>query len=280
MNPHEDHSTSPRQMAASLWRNRALIGQLTRREVAGRYQGSVLGVLWSLLTPLFMLAVFTFVFGTVFQSRWGSGGGEAGEAGTGTFAIVLFSGLIVFQLFSEVIARAPALVLGQVNYVKRVVFPLEILPLVALGSALFHAAVSFAVLLAFMLVVMGHIPPTALLLPVVLAPFLLLILGLTWFLASLGVFMRDISQILGTVITALMFLSPIFYPASAMPDWVRPWLVLNPVAMPVEESRTVLIFGNAPDWTAFALYSVIAAAVAFLGHAWFQKTRKGFADVV
>jgi lipopolysaccharide transport system permease protein len=262
-------------------RNFGLIAQLTRRDITGRYRGSALGILWSLLTPLFMLAVFTFVFGTIFQARWAPSSGHAQAASsTAEFAIILFAGLIVFQLFAEVVNRAPTLILSNVNYVKKVVFPLEVLPVVALGSALFHAGVSFVVLVAFILAISGQVPLTALLLPLILVPFSALILGLGWLFASLGVFLRDISQILGTLVTALMFLSPIFFPSTALPEWIRPWIMLNPIALPVEQAREVLIWGNAPDWTGLAIYSMVAFAVAAAGYAWFQKTRKGFADVL
>ncbi len=250
---------------------------LTTREIAGRYRGSALGLLWSLLTPLFMLAIYTFTFGTVFRSRWA---GASENASTGEFAIILFAGLIVFQLFSEVVTRAPNLILANANYVKKVIFPLQILPLVAMGSALFQAGVSLIVLFAFQLAIRGSIPLTVLWLPVVLAPFCLLILGLAWFLASLGTYYRDVNQFLGTLITAIMFLSPIFFPLSALPAWLQPWLIANPVAFPVEQARGVLIFGQLPNFLGLALYSVIAAAIAWAGYLWFQKTRKGFADVL
>jgi lipopolysaccharide transport system permease protein len=235
-----------------------------------------------------MLAVYTFVFGIVFRARWGSATSTAGvgeavgaaEPSTVGFAIVLFAGLIVFQLFAEVINRAPTLVLVNTNYVKKVVFPLQILPVVALGSALFHAAVSVVVLFGFMLVVHGGIPLTALLWPIVLAPFCLMILGLAWFLAALGVYYRDIGQFLGTLVTALMFLSPIFFPLSALPPWLRHWVALNPVSLPVEQTRDVLIFGRVPDLLSLAVYAAVALAIATVGYAWFQKIRKGFADVM
>jgi lipopolysaccharide transport system permease protein len=266
---------------------RDLTVALIRREIAGRYRGSMLGILWSMLTPLLMLAVYTFVFGIVFRARWDAAGtagaGEAAgasEASTVGFAIVLFAGLIVFQLFAEVINRSPTLVLANTNYVKKVVFPLQILPVVALGSALFHATVSAVVLFGFMLIVRGGIPLTALLWPMVLAPFCLMILGLAWFLAALGVYYRDIGQFLGTVVTALMFLSPIFFPLSALPPWLRHWVALNPISLPVEQTRDVLIFGRVPDLLSLAVYAAVSLAIATLGYAWFQKTRKGFADVM
>jgi len=254
-----------------------LIVPLVRREIVGRYRGSALGILWSLLTPLFMLAVYTFVFGTVLKARWS----EASEtASLAEFGVILFAGLIIFQLFAEVITRAPNLILSNQNYVKKIVFPLEILVPVALGSALFHAAVSFIVLLVFMLVIHGGVPWTVLLLPLVIAPLLLLILGLAWFLASLGTYVRDIGQVLGTVVTALMFLSPIFFPLSALPDWLQPWLALNPISLPVTQARDVLIFGKLPNFAALGVYTLAAAAIAWLGYTWFEKTRKGFADVL
>jgi lipopolysaccharide transport system permease protein len=258
-------------------RKQALAIQMIRREIVGRYRGSALGVLWSLITPLFMLGVYTFVFSVVFQARWTA---DRQPASTIEFAIILFTGLIIFQLFAEVVNRAPTLILSNVNYVKKVIFPLDILPVIALGSALFHAMVSLIVLFGFMIVFMDGIPLTALLLPVVLAPFLLMILGFGWFLASLGVFVRDIAQFLGTLVMALMFLSPVFFPSSALPTWIRPYLFLNPVALPIEQVRDVLIWGKRPDLVGLFVYAIIALVVAVLGYMWFQKTRKGFADVL
>jgi homopolymeric O-antigen transport system permease protein len=255
----------------------SLIVQLTRRSVIGRYRGSALGILWSLLTPLFMLAVYTFVFGAVFQARWA---GQAEDASMAEFAVALFAGLIVFQFFAEVITGAPGIVLANQTYVKKVVFPLEILVPVSVGSALFHLCVSLAVLFAFVLPVHGSIPLTALWLPVILAPYCLVILGLGWFLASLGTYVRDIGQVLGTIVTALMFLSPIFFPLSALPGWIRPYVYLNPIALPVEQLRNAVIFGVAPDAISLTIYAIVAVVVAVLGYTFFQKTRKGFADVL
>lgn len=263
--------------STTLQHNAALLLPLIRREIAGRYRGSALGILWSLLTPLFMLGVYTFVFGHVFKARWA---GASENASMGEFAVTLFAGLIVFQLFAEVVTRAPSLILGNQNYVKKIVFPLEILVPVTLGTALFHAAISLIVLFAFMLPIHGGLPWTALLLPIVLVPYCLSILGVSWFLASLGTYVRDIGQILGTVVTALMFLSPIFFPLSALPEWIQSWLVLNPIAVPVEQARNLLIFGKLPDFAALGYYSVVAVVVAVLGYQFFQQTRKGFADVL
>lgn len=268
-------SASPIEMFASLWRNRELIRASANREVLGRYRGSVMGILWSFFNPLFMLLVYTFVFSVIFKARWNSGGDSKTE-----FALVLFAGLIVFNLFSECLNRAPGLILGNVNYVKKVVFPLEVLPWVALGSALFHGAISLFVWLAAYAILFGVPHATVLYLPLVILPFALFIVGLTWALASLGVYLRDVSQFIGVITTALMFLSPIFYPATALPETYRHLLYLNPITPVVEQIRDVLFWGKAPDFSMLGIYLVVTVFVAWLGFAWFQKTRKGFADVL
>lgn len=273
---HPGHRPGTAHPAYSPATRRTLLVPLIRREVAARYRGSVLGIVWSLLTPLFMLGVYTFVFGAVFRARWaGAGSGTVAE-----FAVILFAGLIVFQLYSEVVNRAPTLILSNQNLVKKVIFPLDLFAPVALGSALFHAIVSLAVLVVFVIAVFGSLPWTALLAPLVLAPLCLFILGIAWFLASLGTYLRDIGQVVGTLVTAQLFLSPIFFPLSALPQWLQPWLLANPISLPVEQLRQVLIFGVLPDLAQLAVYCGVAAAVAWLGHAWFQATRKGFADVL
>ncbi len=263
------------EVFSSFWRHRQLIAQMVRREVLGRYRGSFFGLLWSFVNPVLMLTVYTFVFSVVFQARWGIGTGSKFE-----FALVLFAGLIVFNLFAECISAAPGLILGNVNYVKKVVFPLEILPWVSLGSALFHAGISLAVLLAALVLAGTQVPATALLLPAVIAPLLLLIIGACWLLASVGVFVRDIGQVVSMALTVLMFMSPIFYPASALPEEVRNWLFLNPLTFVIEQARDVLIWGKLPDWQGLVAYAGCALLFAWAGFFWFQKTRKGFADVV
>jgi len=259
----------------SLQRNYPLILQMVKREVIGRYRGSFLGLLWSFVNPVLMLTIYTFVFGFVFKARWGQSDTDKYE-----FALVLFAGLIVFNLFSECISRAPGLILSNVNYVKKVVFPLEILPWIALGSALFHTGISLGVLLLF-LAILGHgFSWTMLYLPVVLLPFLLLIIGLSWLLASLGVFIRDVGQLIGMALTVLMFMSPIFYPLSALPESIRPYLLLNPLTFVVEQVRNILLWGLQPDWRYLAIYSLVSLVIAWLGLLFFEKTRKGFADVL
>lgn len=266
-------------MLHSLWHNRMLIVQMSRREVVGRYKGSVMGLLWSFLNPLFMLAVYTFFFAVVFKSRWGAAP-SGGEESKTLFAVLLFVGMIVHGLFAEVLNRAPSLILGNVNYVKKVVFPLEILPVISMGSALFHSVVSLVVLLLVFVAFNHFLHWTVVFLPFIFLPLIILTLGLAWMLASLGVFVRDVGQTIGLAMTVMMFLSPVFYPITALPERLRPWMLANPLTFIIEQARAVLIWGQMPNWTGLLVYTAVSTVVAWLGFAWFQKTRKGFADVL
>lgn len=223
-----------------------------------------------------MLALYTFVFSVVFKARWGTDGDESKTA----FAIILYVGLICHILLSEVILRAPTLIQVNVNYVKKVVFPLEILPVVAMGSALFHSLVSLLVLLLMFVLVNGFIYWTVLLTPLVLFPLVLMTLGFSWFLCSIGTYMRDVGHTVGIISTVLLFFSPVFYPLSFLPEKYRVFLMINPLTFIVEQARKVLIFGQLPDWRGLAIYTVVSCLVAWAGYWWFQKTRKGFADVL
>lgn len=275
-NPHAAQPTSLIALAKSLWRNRQLITQMTKREVVGRYKGSVMGLTWSFFNPVFMLVVYTFVFSVVFKARWGVGG----EDSKTLFAVVLFVGMIVHGLFAEVLNRAPGLILSNVNYVKKVVFPLEILPVISMAAALFHSLISLVVLLIAFIVFNGFLHWTVIFIPLVLLPFIIFTLGLAWMFASVGVFLRDVGQVIGMATTVIMFLAPVFYPVSAVPERFRPWLLINPLTFIIEQAREVLIWGHLPNWIGLIFYSVIAIAVAWAGFALFQKTRKGFADVL
>lgn len=276
MNPHAAQPVSLRALGRSIWHNRQLILQMTRREVVGRYKGSILGLAWSFFNPVFMLTVYTFVFSVVFKSRWGAGGDESKTQ----FALVLFVGMIVHGLFAEVLNRAPTLVLSNVNYVKKVVFPIEILPVIAIGASLFHFVINLVVLLVAFVLFNGYLHWTALFVPIILLPLMMLALGVAWVLASLGVFVRDVSQTMAIVTTVLMFLSPVFYPVSAMPEAYRPFIMANPLTFIIEQAREVLIWGHQPEYIGLAIYIVVAAALMWVGYAFFQKTRKGFADVL
>lgn len=268
--------TSPLALFDTLWRNRQLVWQMSKRDVLGRYRGSMIGVAWSFFNPIFMLAVYTFVFSFVFKSRWG----EDVSGGQGSFAVILFAGMIVHGLFAECVNRAPSLLLNHINYVKKVVFPLEILPWTILVSALFHTAISVLVLLVAELLLMHSLPWTVILLPLVWLPFVVSIMGISWFLASLGVYLRDVSQITGLVTTVLLFMSPVFYPLSKLPEKFQALLLLNPLTFMIEQTREVLVWGNLPSWGGLFIYSLCASLIAWLGFVWFQKTRGGFADVL
>ena len=275
MNPHARHPTSLRDLLLSFWRNRQLIVQLTKRDAVGRYKGSIMGLLWSFLNPIFMLAVYTFFFSVIFKSRWPGGSESKTE-----FALILFAGLMIFNLFSECMNKAPGLVILNVNYVKKIVFPLEILPLINLGSASFHMLMSLCVWLLFYIIFFGIPKASIFLLPVILLPFFIFTLGLSWFIASLGVYLRDLSQIVGLITTALMFLSPIFYPVEVLPVGMREIVRLNPLTFAVEQARNVMIWGGAIAWSKWAIFLLLSVTIAWLGYVWFQKTRRGFADVL
>ena len=279
MNPHAAHPTTMAAMLRSLWGNRVLISQMSRREVIGRYKGSVMGLLWSFLNPLFMLVVYTFFFSVVFKSRWTAAPAGTEESKT-LFAVLLFVGMIVHSLFAEVLNRAPNLILGNVNYVKKVVFPLEVLPVISMGTALFHSLVSICVLLLVFFINNGYLHWTLVFLPFILLPLVIFTVGLAWILASFGVFVRDVGQSIGLGMTVMLFLSPVFYPVSALPESMRPWMLANPLTFIIEQARAVLIWGQLPNWSGLLLYTLVASFVAWLGYVWFQKTRKGFADVL
>ncbi|MFD2331429.1 ABC transporter permease [Cohnella sp. GCM10020058] len=256
---------------------RQLIYSFTKREIQLRYKSSYLGILWSFVTPLFMLLIYTYFFSVVFQNKWGSGADDGGKF---QFAIFLFCGLTVFNFFSDVINRAPSLIISNTNYVKKVVFPIEILPVTSIGSALFHMVISLVLLLISVVICYGTIHWTIVLLPIVLIPLILLSLGLSWFFAALGVFVRDVTQFLGLAVQALMFLSPVFYPLSIIPE--RLWFIykLNPLTGIIENMRNILITGEMPEWSSIGISFLLGLVVSILGYVWFRKLRGGFADVL
>lgn len=276
MDPHYRQSSTPWALAKTLWHHKALIWQLAVREVVGRYRGSFMGLAWSFFNPLLMLSIYTLVFTSIFHSRW------AGTAATGktSFAIVLFVGMIVFAIFADNINRAPTLIISNTSYVKRVVFPLEILPVVGMGASLFHALVSMSVWFLAYILMVGVPHLTALFLPLVILPFAVGIVGVSWFLASVGVFMRDVNQTVGILTTALMFLAPVFYSVDNVPASFKPVVMANPATFIIEQARVVLIWGHMPDWFGLAVYSLVSLFIAWAGFWWFQKTRRGFSDVL
>lgn len=262
------------------FRHRTLLSQLARRDVAGRYRGSLLGSAWTLLLPLVMLGIYTFVFSFVFKARWNlpAAGGE--EGGLASYGLVLFSGLMLHGFLSEVLSRAATIVVQHVNFVKKVVFPLELFPYMLATTAGAHLLISIAVLLIVHLLLGGVLTLSMLWAPAILLPLLLLALGCGWWLASLGVYLRDIGQLIQLAMTVLLFLSPIFYPLELLPEAVRSWLYLNPLTLIVSEFRNVMLWGGTPDFSALGVYFLVSLLVFFSGYWWFVKTKKGFADVL
>ena len=234
----------------------------------------MLGFLWAVIYPLMMLAVYAFVFGGVFNARWGSGGGIK------DFVLMLYCGLIVHAVFSDTLSRSPSAIHSNPGYVKKVVFPLELLAISHLASAVFNAVIGLGLLCAFLLIQYQSIPPTALYVPLVFAPLLMLTVGLAWFLAAIGVFFRDVGQMIGVIMSVLLFLSPVFYPASSAPALAQKIIYLNPLTYPIEELRAVLIVGNQPDWVHWLVYCIVSVVTAIGGLWIFQKSRPAFADVI
>ena len=248
---------------------------LARRDVLGRYQGATFGLFWSLISPFLLLGIYTFAFGTVMGGRW-----PQVDTQQVSFSIILFAGLIVHGMFAECLTRAPGLILANPNFVTRIIFPLDILPWPMLLSALFHAGMNVLVFIVLRLLLDGQFSWTIALLPLVLTPLIVLILGVSWFLASLGVYLRDISQVTGLLSMALLFLSSALIPVDAVPESYQWVFVLNPLTTIIDEARNVMLWGRLPDWMALLRYLVVAIGVMYLGRAWFAFTRKGFADVL
>jgi lipopolysaccharide transport system permease protein len=269
-------SANPLELVRSVLQHRRLIWDLAVRDAMGRYKSSYLGVFWALITPLLLLSVYAFVFSQIFQSKWdvGTGGAKA------EFVVVLFAGLIVFNVFAECVVRAPSAILAVPSYVKKIVFPLEILTIVNLCSSLIHFSIGLCLLFVAQLVTTGTVPIIGWLLPIALLPLVAFTLAVTWFLSALGVYVRDINQIVSVAVTALLFLSPVFYPLTAVPEKWRWMLYFNPLTLPVEATRDLLVFNRWPDFTGLAAYTLACIFVMLLGFAWFQKTRRGFADVL
>lgn len=255
--------------------NRDLIFSMTKKDVIGRYKGSVLGIFWSFFTPLFMLGLYTFFFRFVFQSKWP----DVGDT-TADYAVMLFAGLVVHAMAADMIGRSAGSIIGNANLVKKVVFPIAVLPWITLLSSLFHMFVSMIVLILFFLLSGGTLQWTLLLLPVVLIPLAVLFMGVSWFFAALGVYLRDIEQIMGTLITFLLFTSTVFFSLEHAPQAIKPLLLLNPITQIINDLRNILVYGFLPDFVALGIYSLVAVIIFYSGFAFFNKVKKGFSDVL
>lgn len=259
-----------------IWKQRELIVRLAQREILARYRGSLVGWGWTLLNPLLMLAIYTFVFSTIFKARWES----SQDLGSAGFALNIFAGMVVFGLFAECANKAPALITSNSNYVTKVRFPLEALGCSTILSALFHASTSLAILMVFRIVVIGSFPWSSLLLPIVWLPYLLLTLAATWLVSAMGVYLRDLNQFMVVATSALTFMSAVFYPISALPKALIPIFRLNPVANWVEQTRSLLILDQLPNAIGLTVEIVAAALICELCLQLFQKASRGFADVL
>jgi lipopolysaccharide transport system permease protein len=264
----------PVEFLISPLRHHQVLAQLIRRDIASQYRGSALGLLWPIVHPLVMLVAYTFVFGVVLNARW------AGTRSGPEFSIVLFVGLIVFSLLAECINRAPQLIVERPNFVKKIVFPLELLPWMTLASALFHALISTAIWCVFYFVMYGTLHRTSIFFLLLLIPTGLLGLGVGYLLSAAGVYARDVGQIVVPATQLLMFLSPVFYSTAVVPPSLQSLLAANPLTFLIEQARAILLNGATPDWTGLAAITIVAAVFAAAAFAWFQHLREGFADVV
>lgn len=260
---------------SALGKHRSLTYELAKRDVLGRYRGASFGLLWSLFTPFLLLLVYTLAFGYVFKSRWPGAGDRVTD-----FAVILFVGLIVHGFFAECMTRAPNVIVGQPNFVKRIVFPLEVLSWVTVSSALFHTAMNVLVLLALNIVLRGEFHITSLLLPLVMAPLVILAVGVGWAFSAVGVFLRDIGQATGVVATAMLFLSSAIVPVHTLPENYQQVFRANPLTFIIDQSREVMIWGRLPDWSGLATYALVASMIALLAFLLFGKLRAEFADVL
>lgn len=256
-------------------KHRNLLWELVRRDVLGRYRGANFGIFWSLLSPFLMLVVYTLAFGYILKSRWPGATDNMAD-----FAMLLFIGLIVHGFFAECLTRSPNLIVSNPNLVKRIVFPLELMPMVVTISAMFHACMNILVFLLINFLLREQLPAGALLLPLVFLPLAIGVLGMGWLLSALGVYLRDISQVAGVVATAMLFLSSAIVPVETLPAEFQIVFKLNPLTFIIDQARELLFWGRTPDWLGLMTYGLGASVFAVFGYMVFQKTRKGFADVI
>ena len=267
---------NPLAVAHRFWAYRDLIRQLTVREIEARYRGSFLGILWALINPLVLLAIYTFIFSVIFKARWG----VAESQGILDFALTLFTGMTAFSVFNETVNRSSTVIVGSASYVKKVVFPLEVLPLSLLGASVFHSLISLGLVLVGLVITTGRLHPTLIYVPLVYLPLCVITLGLSWFVASLGVFIRDLGNIVGLATQILFFMTPILYPISIVPQSVAPVFTLNPLTYIIEDFRRVILWGGPPWWSRLGVVMLIAGVVFMAGYLWFMKTKAWFADVL
>lgn len=267
---------NPFNALLGIWKGRDLLKQFVRRNIEGRYKGTMIGLVWMVVTPLVMLAVYTFIFGVVFKVRWGAGLGDSKVA----FALIMFCGMTVFNIFSESVNGSVGIVSGNPNYVKKVVFPLELLPASAVLSACFFGLIWIGILLLGIILFLHKFCFAAVCLPLIFIPLIFFSCGFAWFVASLGVFVRDLAHVIGIVLQVLYFMTPIFYSVEMVPENLRIILFLNPLTSIVQSTRQVLMFNQWPDWRVLGIVTLLSMIIFQFGYFWFMKTKRGFADVL
>jgi lipopolysaccharide transport system permease protein len=258
----------------SLTRHWRLVAEMTQREILGQLKGSFGGLAWPLLQPLLLLAVFAFVFGEIMKVKW------VRAEGTQDFVLLLYCGLIVFNLFGECLQRAPSLLVSRPNLVKKIVFPLEALAWVQVLQALFTFALSLLVLLIFTAALRGGLPWTVVFIPVVILPVVLAGLAVSWLVGAAAVFVRDVAQLVGPLVTALLFLSPVFFDLDAVPPGSRTLFALNPLTPSIEQMRGVLLDGKAPDVVQLGVGITVAYLFAFISLWFFRRAKEDYADAL
>lgn len=261
----------------SLWRSRHLIWELTTRELKQRYRGTYLGGIWSVLNPLVMLIIYTFVFSYVFQARWPA---MKTSASNWEFAFILFAGLIPFNLFSEICNRSPMLIVNSPGYVKKVVFPLEILPVVYLLVAIITSLINTLVLFSGTAIFLKTISPMLYQLLLVYPVLILLNLTVGWLVSALGVYIRDIAQSMVFFVQMMMFISPVFYSPSAIPERFQGIYQINPLTFIITSFRQTILWGESINWAQWAVWMAILLVTTFLSYKWFMRAKRGFADVL
>ena len=257
-------------------KNRDLAYHMTKREILLKYKGSKLGIMWSIINPIIMMSVYTLIFSQIFQTRWAG----ASQINTTDFAINLYTGLIVFNIYADTITRAPSLITSNPNFVKKIIFPLEVLSVATVGSAVATGITSILVLLGVILITTKQLAVTIILLPILWAPLILNCLSLAWILSTLGVFIKDLTQVTNSIVSVTMFLSPIFYPSEALPDKLR-WLSqLNPLAYYIEKSRNIIIEGKNINPVQIAVFFVTSLIIAEITFRFTKKLERGIGDYV
>lgn len=262
------------RLTLAVYRN--LLYALITREIQLRYRGSGLGLLWAVINPVLLMLVYYFIFSLVFQVKLP----QLYDGRDVPFAGFIFSGLIVYFLFADILTRGPTLIHDNINYVKKVVFPLEIIPVVLVAASVFNFLISCVILTVFLAAFGGGITPSILLAPLVILPFLLFLCGVAWFVSAISAYVKDVAYVAGFIATAMMFLSPVFYALEAVPDNFQQVMMLNPLTYYIEGFRSCVIGGVVPDTKFFVVAYTAGIVVCVLGYGFFQKVRRGFADVL